>query len=234
MNKRNPDFTNCKFASRNIWEIGVQDRNHSEFSETCTSEVYKVGDPFATFCNEISTMSNNEKRTINFTAKGIQSGLVEASIGSVFTVRFAQVTGNLVLEVRCFGRDKKWLPLGKATFSSNNSTKTWRVPDLTWSEELNSNQIELEAIGGSSLNASGKFDYLKLDRRDEKGESRPITLFDNGETVVQAISIDFWWLYPKSMTIRNSQNNEEWPNISYFRISRKIPGTNSYPQLFVL
>ena len=234
MNNRKENFANCEFASKNIWKIGVNDNNHSEFSVPCASKVYYVGEPISVFCHEITNKYNNPKYTIYFTAKGISSGLVEASIGSVLTVKFTQVTGSLVLEVRCFGRDNHWLSLGTATFNSNELSKVWRVPDLTWNEEQNSNQIELQVLSGSSVNASGKFDYLKLDKRDEGGESSPITVFNNGETIIEAIIIDFWWLYPKGMVIKNLHNNQEWRNITYFRIYRKIPGTNNFSQLFVL
>ena len=147
---------------------------------------------------------------------------------------FTQVTGSLTLEARCFGRDKIWLSLGHYTFNSGELTKMWHVPDLTWSEGQNANQIELKVASNSSVNASGKFDCLELNKRDEKGESKPITVFNNGATIIEAISIDFWWLYPKGMTIKNLNSNQEWHNISYFRIYRKIPGINSYSQLLVL
>ena len=235
MNNRKANFTNCQFASRNIWKIGVNDNSHSEFADLCASNVYNIGEPISTFCHEIINKYKNTKYTIYFTAKGTSSGLVEASIGSVLTVKFTQVTGNLVLEVRCFGRNKKWLSLGIATFNTGELTKTWQVPDLTWSEGQNSNQIELQVANGSSIDASGKFDYLKLDKRDESGESSPIKVFDNGETIIEAITIDFWWLYPKGMIIKNLHDNQEWHDITYFRIYRKIPGTNNqFSQLFVL
>jgi len=234
INKRKANFTNCKFTSQNIWKIGGNDNNHSDFSILCASNVYNIGEPVSIFCHEITNKYNNAKHKIYFTAKGISSGLVEASIGSVLTVKFIQVAGNLVLEARCFGRNKKWLSLGIATFNSGELTKMWQVPDLTWSEGQNSNQIELQVVNGSSINASGKFDYLKLDKRDESGESRPVIVFNNGETIIEAIKIDFWWLYPKGMIIKNLHNNQEWQNISYFRIYRKIPGTDDFSQLFVL
>jgi hypothetical protein len=234
MNNRKENFKNCEFASQNIWKIGVNDNIHSEFAALCASNVYYIGESISTFCHEINNKYNNTKYKIYFTAKGISSGLVEASIGSVLTVKFTQVTGHLVLEVRCFGRNKKWLSLGNATFNSGELTKMWQVPDLTWSEGQNSNQIELQVANGSSINASGKFDYIKLDKRDERGESSPITVFNNGETIIEAITIDFWWLYPKGMIIKNLHDNQEWHNITYFRIYRKIPGTNNFSQLFVL
>ena len=234
MNNRKENFTNCKFASKNIWKIGESDNSDSEFAISCAADVYTIGEPVSKFCREINNKFNNTRYKINFTAKGASSGSVEASIGSVFTVAFTQVTGSLTLEARCFGRDKIWLSLGHYTFNSGELTKKWHVPDLTWSEGLNANQIELKVASNSSVNASGKFDCLELNKRDEKGESKPITVFNNGATIIEAISIDFWWLYPKGMTIKNLNSNQEWRNISYFRIYRKIPGINSYSQLFVL
>ena len=234
MNNRQANFDNCKFASKNIWEIGMNDNNSSEFSILCASQAYTIGEPISTFCHGIGKKFNNTKYKIYFTAKGISRGLVEASIGSVLTVKFMHVTCNLTIEVKCFGRDKRWLSLGIAVFNSTEFTKTWHVPDLTWSEGQNTNLIQLEVVENGHMNASGKFDFLKLDKREERGESTPITVFNNGATIVEAITLDFWWLYPKGMIIKNLNNNKEWQNISYFRIYRKIPGTSHFSQLFVL
>jgi hypothetical protein len=233
-NNRKENFTNCEFASKNIWKIGEKDNSSSEFAISCAADVYTIGEPISTFCREFENKFHDRKYTITFTAKGIASGLVEASIGSVFIVSLTQVTGSLALEARCFGRDKIWLSLGIATFNSGELTKMWHVPDLTWDEGENANKIELKIANKSSTNASGLFDYLELNKRDENGESAPITVFDNGATIIEAITIDFWWLYPKSMTVKNLNSDQEWYNISYFRIYRKIPGINSYSQLFVL
>ena len=232
-NNRKPNWENCESSSENIWKIGTNDSSHTEFSVSCASNVYNIGEPFSGFCHEIDN-NNNTKYKIRFTAKGISSGFVEASIGSVFTVKFTKVFGNLVLKVRCFGRDKKWLSLGTTTFNPSELTKMWKVPDLTWSEEINSNQIELQVASESSINASGTFDFLKLDKRNERGEGASIPIFENGETIIEAIIIDFWWLYPKGMILKNMQKNQEWHNITYFRIYRKIPKTNNFSQLFVL
>lgn len=230
MNNRKANFTNCAFVSQIIWEIGMKDDSHSEFSASCPSHVYSIGEPTSAFCFEVN--ENNKKYKIHFAAKGITTGSVEASIGSALTVKFTKVTGSLVLEVRCFGRGKKWLSVGIAKFSSFELTKTWQVPDLTWIE--GENQIELLVANESSINASGTFDYLKLEKRKENGESSPITVFNDGETIIEAIIIDFWWLYPKGMTIKSLNNNQQWHNITYFRIYAKIPGTNNFSQLFVL
>lgn len=232
-NNRKANFENCENSSQNIWKIGTNDSSHTEFSVSCDSNVYNIGEPFSDFCHKIDN-NNNTKYKIRFTAKGISSGLVEASIGSVLTVKFTKVFGNLVLKVRCFGRDKKWLSLGIITFNPGELIKMWKVPDLTWSEEINSNQIELQVASESSINASGIFDYLKLDKRNERGEGAPIEIFNNGETIIEAIITDFWWLYPKGMILKNMQKNQEWHNITYFRIYRKIPKTNNFSQLFVL
>ena len=235
LNNREANFTNCVFHSSTIWQIGENDESFLEYSTSCTSNTYQIGQPVSSFCQQINNQGHTQE-TILFTARGTSSGLVEASIGSVLTITFTQVSGILVIEIRCFGRDETWLSLEKATFTSSSLTNTWMIPDLTWTEKENSNHIELTVVTAeSSANAVGKYDFLKLDKRDENGESDPITIFDNGYTIIEAIRIDFWWLHPKAMIIQNLHSNFEWFNISYIRIYRRKPGTDDkFAQLFVL
>ena len=58
------------------------------------------------------------------------------------------------------------------------------------------------------------------------------TLFDDGETVMQAIREAYWW-QPRGM---NASVNSNTPvnDIHYVRIYRKIDGSNEWPQFFVL
>ena len=67
-----------------------------------------------------------------------------------------------------------WLSLGDFTFNSDEMTKKWHVPDLTWSEGQSANQIELKVASNSSKNASGKFDFLELNKRLKKVKARQL------------------------------------------------------------
>jgi PGF-pre-PGF domain-containing protein len=58
------------------------------------------------------------------------------------------------------------------------------------------------------------------------------TLFDDGETVIQAVREALWW-QPRGM---NASVNSDTPvtDIHSIRVSRKIAGANEWPQFFVL
>ena len=232
-NNRDPDFTNCEQTSRLIWVIGTPDQSGNEFNSSCISQQnFTIGDPPLTLCRQISS-NDIQQQTIVFSARGRSSGLVDATIGSLFTVTFTTVTGILLIEARYYGREQRWISLGIATFSSGQLTHTWHIPDLTWAEGLNNNFIQLLTSAGSTANARAFYDYLQLERRQERGET--VTRIFNGYyTVIEVVEIDFWWLYPDAMTIYITDTGRQWSNVSYFRISQRIPGTSYYPQVFVL
>jgi len=232
-NNRDPDFTNCTQTSRLIWAIGAPDQSNNEFRNSCLSlHNFTIGDPPSTMCGQINSQEL-QQQTIVFSARGRSSGLVEASIGSLFSVTFSIVTGTLILEARCYGRELRWISLGTATFSPEQRTYTWHIPDLTWAEGQDNNYLQLVVVAGSTANASAFYDYLQLERRQERGET-VTRIFNDLNTVIEVVAIDFWWLYPDAMTVTRMDSGQEWSNVSYFRISQRIPGTSFYPQVFVL
>eukprot|EP00118_Oscarella_pearsei_P024666 m.306553 g.306553 ORF g.306553 m.306553 type:complete len:673 (+) comp41345_c0_seq1:144-2162(+) len=232
-NNREADFTTCELTNKTIWQFGINDRRSAEFSSSCSNQpsTFKVSSPLGNFCRELN-FNNFRERVLVFNAKGLSSGVVEASIGSVLTVQFAQVTGTLVVEAAAYGRKGTWSSLGRRTFTSASQSHTWPVPDLTWKE--GSNMIRLTATQGSSSSSIAFFDYVKLEERDEKGELDLGELYNDGVTIVRAINIDFWWLYPQSMVVRNTVTGKSLTNVTYIRISRKMPSVNSWPEVFIL
>ena len=104
------------------------------------------------------------------------AGLVEASIGSIFTIVFSEIQGTLRVKVECWGRENNWIDLGTKTFNSFTQTQSWQIPDLTWSEE-SLNRV-MTIVTDSTSNASGKFSLLKLAMRNETGEN-VMKIYDN-------------------------------------------------------
>ena len=82
------------------------------------------------------------------------------------------------------------------------------------------------------MNARAFYDYLKLERRQER--ALVTRIFSGLHTVIEVVEIEFWWLYPDAMTVYQTDTDQQWSNVSYFRISLRIPGTSYYPQVFVL
>ena len=233
LNNRSPNFTNCSLTSRLIWQIGTDDGSSEEFT-SCTSgeRNYSVGQPFSDLCKDISR--NVQEQTITFTAKGTSSGLVEASIGSVLTITFSEVSGILMIEASCFGREEEWIHLGAVRFDSDQKTQSWEVPDLTWSEEPALNHIRLSVVNGTAEDAYGLYDYIKLEMRQERGEYEVVKIYDQNGIVIEIVRTDYWWLYPQAMVIKTLNNEQEWYNVTYFRVALRVPQTTGYAQLFVL
>ena len=129
-------------------------------------------------------------------------------------------------------RTNNWIDLGTKTFNSFTRTKSWQIPDLTWSEE-SLNRVRMTIVTDSTSDASGIFSLLKLAMRNETGET-VTNIYDTSNTIIEVVKIDFWWLYPQAMTIHMLNNGQQWTNVSYFRIYRRIPYTTKYAQVFVL
>ena len=230
-NNRDADFSGCSMlSSRLIWKIEVNNDSANAFNGTCQGNVYIIGQSaISSFCQRFTTIG--QEQTIVFTTLGISDGSVQASIGSILTIKFTQVTGSLVLCIQVYGRMEVWLNRGNLTFTSMELEQSVQIPDLTWSDAPNGNKIKLEVVGTGTF--VGVVDFLKLDMRKETGET-VYPVHDDGNTIVEAINIDFWWLYPQSMKIVNLVNGLERENVSYFRIYKRIPNTQSFSQLFVL
>ena len=233
-NNRNANFTNCELTSRTIWMLGSDDTTSTEFASSCTSLLssFHVDNQTTHICGILNNQ-NRRELTLTFVANGPSRGEVESSIGSLLTVQFAQITGTLVVEAAAYGRSNTWVSLGRNTFVSTSRSFTWQAPDLTWVE--GNNMIRLSVIpAGSSTNAVGTFDYVKLEKRQEMGEFEIAEVYNDGITIVKAIGKDFWWLYPQAMVLRNTRTGSQWSNVVYLRVLRKVPSINSWPEVFVL
>ena len=230
-NNRDADFSGCTIlSSRLIWKIKVDNDSANVFDGACQGNVYIIGQSaISSFCQRFTTIG--QEQTIVFTTLGISDGSVQASIGSVLTIKFAQITGSLVLCIQVYGRTEVWLNRGNFTFTSMELEQSVQIPDLTWSEAPNGNKIKIEVVGTGTF--VGVVDFLKLDMRKETGET-VYPVHNDGNVIVEAINIDFWWLYPQSMKLVNLVNGLERENVSYFRIYKRIPNMQSFSQLFVL
>lgn len=233
-NNRDADFTNCELTSRTIWTFGTADSSSEEFSSNCiTSQApFSVYEPPMSFCRELNA-DNLTETVLTFLPKGQSSGLVQATIGSVLTVHFAQVSGTIHIEASSFGRSERWVSLGTASFTPTTKVRSWHTPDLNWMEDV-TNLVRLQVMDTSSADAQAFFDYIKLDMRQESGEYELREIYNDGITIVTAIGKDFWWLYPQSMTVVNTRTGQEWSDVIYIRVSRKVPGIDSWPEVFVL
>ena len=233
-NNREANFTNCQLTSRIIWMVGNDDTSSAEFSTSCSPllSTFHVNNQTRDICGTLDGQ-NRQKIILTFTASGPSRGQVQSTIGSLLEVQFAQVTGTIVVEAAAYGRLNSWVVLGRGNFSSTSRSYTWTIPDLTWEE--GNNKVRLTVVSPhSSTNAVGNLDYIKLEQREERGETEIAEIFNNGITIVKVIGKDFWWLHPQSMVVQDVVSGSRWSNVVYIRVSRKVPLINSWPEVFVL
>ena len=105
-NNRSPDFTDCSFTSRVIWEIG----GNTFSNAPCDAGLYYTNQSDTNICKTFSKNGHNHQEIV-FNARGPSAGLVESSIGSIFTIVFSEVQGTLRVKVECWGRENNWIDL---------------------------------------------------------------------------------------------------------------------------
>ena len=234
MNNRLPNFTNCNFLNRTLWQVGINSTH--EFSpRPCSSvnNVFYLGQPWSSLCEDINSQDRKQQDFV-FSANGTAQGSIEASIGSRFTLAFRSVNGTVVIQASYFGREGQWIELESRVFSSSQLTQRWNVPDLSWKVGDHVNHIKIQVTDSSTVDAAALYNYIILEMRNETGETTR-QIYNDGSTIIEVVHIDFWWLYPRAITIQLSTSAEQWTNVSYFRVYREIPGTaGSYAQVFVL
>jgi hypothetical protein len=245
INERGADWSDCEIPKDDIWIIGTDDDSSDEFKQSGFSgydEYFALDDPPAgtdepvsEFPKEINSDWMNDQY-IRFTAEEETEVNIEAKIGANLTVDFANINGTL--EIKAYTWDGSgWIDHGSKIFDSANKTQTWNFPDGTWIEGVDANNIHLDVVtasegGQSTPGAWGVYDYLKLVKREVAGDT-PTTLYDDGNVIVEGVNVDFWWRWPESMSIDVIGGNY-MAGAQYLRISKKIPGKDSYPQFFVL
>ncbi|OQA25433.1 MAG: hypothetical protein BWY59_01785 [Verrucomicrobia bacterium ADurb.Bin345] len=151
-------------------------------------------------------------------------------------------------------RDWRWQPTSNQVFNAQNLVRHWQTPDFFWSEDTDMSTIRLEVVpaergGETTPGARAEYDALQLTKRDEAGEMAPLelvdvpwwhvgpnfaTLYEDGNVIVEAIHIDFWWRAPAAMEVVTPQGAAT--DVHYFRIVKRVPDTNTmeYSQVFVM
>ncbi len=244
IDERGPDFTDCDFADRQIWLIGLKDGSNTEFRQDGFSDGdvhYAPDDPPAgidhavtNFPKEINLHSISNQY-IRFTADEPGDFNHTLIIGAWLEVAFANI--NLTLEIECLtGDGTNWVSHGTRIFDSGNMTDRWDIPDFTWIEGVDANYIHLRVLpefeGVSSNGSWAVYDYLELHKRDEAGETVSV-LYDDGTNKVESINIDFWWRAPRAMSIE-VDGGAATNNTHYLRLIRRIPASAQYDEIFIL
>ena len=175
IDERGADFTDCDFTDRIIWRIGTNDGSNAEFLAsgfTDPDEYFALDNPAAGTDEAVSNFPqeiNNDwmnNQFIRFTAAEAGDANTELTIGAVLTLDFTQLSGTLEIKCRTWnGSD--WTDHGNLIFDDGNRTKQWNIPDFTWLEGVDANNLHLKVVtagegGSSTVGAWGQFDHLEL------------------------------------------------------------------------
>jgi VCBS repeat-containing protein len=241
------DFTNCTAFSTLIWQIGTYNLSDNEFLQTgfASGDIYYPQDAPAAGTDEAAGLLPREinsttitNQYLHFTTDSEGGENNESKIGANLYVYMAQVSGTLQLKAMTWN-GSAWVDRGNKTFTSTNMTQSWSIPDLTWLEGTDANRIQLRVVpasegGVTTAGAYGRYDRMAMFKRSESGETVMGTnLLDNGNVVVKAIKIDFWWRATNAMAI-NVVGGKSTNGAHYLRIHKKIDGATSWPEVFVL
>ncbi len=241
IDEKGADWTDCIFVDRQIWQIGEKNGSNAEFKQDGYSdgdEYYApdeppagIDEPVSEFPREINN-DDMQNQYIIFTADEVGDFNLTLIIGAWLEVAFTEVTGTLNVEMLT-GDGVNWESHGTRTFTSANKSRQWDIPDFTWIDGVDANYIHLKVLDSSSGDARGLYDFVELHKRHEGGETVTM-LYNDGETRVDSVHIDFWWRAPRAMTI-DVIGGITHTNTHYFRIIRRIPGTeDGYGEVFVM
>jgi hypothetical protein len=240
-----PDFGDCTFNDDRIWIIGTNNGSDSELRSSGfgnNDEYYPQDNPAAgwdeawsSFPKEINNDWMNSQY-IKFTADESNDVNTEIRIGARLTVDFWLISGTLEIKARTWN-GSGWTDQGSRYLSDTNLTANWDIPDFSWQPGTDGNNIHLDVVtaaegGASSSGAWAIYDYLELRKRTQAGETVHAPIYDDGKVKVEAVSIDFWWRAPEAMTLNVAGSTQT--NIHYFRVIKKVAGTSSWPEVFVL
>ena len=170
---------------------------------------------------------------IAFPLKGKSKGLIDADIGSVLMIKFHKIMHDISIEMTFKGRHKDISSGKMRDLSQTRITALWLIPDYSWSDE-EFNEIYLLITTKQSQRVL--VDYISLNRRRELGETIT-TLYEDVDTALVGVNVDFWWRRPNTMTVTvddGTSNQGVFENIDYIRLQKRNPGCNSTTQLFVL
>jgi hypothetical protein len=238
------DWTDCA-PDAPIWMLGIPDGRSEEFradgfisgDEYFASDAPAAGldEPVSEFPREMG--GGISDLFIRFTADEAGDANIEARIGSRLTLGMADVPGPLEVRVFTEGREG-WTDQGARIFDRGVLSGVWDLPDLVWREGTDANRIRLAAASADPavpVPPVAQFDFLELRKRDQRGDnsSKPTVLYTNMDTRVETVLIDFWWLYPETMTVR-VEGGETDPSAHYLRIRRRMPFSKEWNEIFVL
>ncbi|XP_029646980.1 uncharacterized protein LOC115220920 [Octopus sinensis] len=174
------------------------------------------------------TKSRLYKFIIFFPLKGKMSGVIDADIGSNFTVKLKKISRPLYINMTYNGRNSKLSELQHRKFSPRTLKGVWSIPDFTWSES-NINAIFLILV--SDEDQLVIIDEISLVRRPERGETvKP--LYQSLNTILEGVNVDFWWRRPKTMSV--ILEGTKFDNIDFIRLSKRVLGSSDTSQVFVL
>ncbi|XP_067663388.1 uncharacterized protein [Haliotis asinina] len=223
INDRQPNTTGCVSLPSVYWKIShfviPQPLSRATFPEVRVDFLFGRNKPFT-----------SQVLQFVFRLKGQSQGYIDAEIGSKVTIKIQPVKSKVTMRVLYQGRVKKVMGLVDEVFKPGETTKEWHIPDFSWTEF--DENVLLVSIATSEI-SSLTFDYVQLERRYMRPD-RPFSIFRSENLIIEGIDVDFWWRSPETMKVHRLDTGDVFNKVDYFRISRPVPWSKGFAQIFVL
>ncbi|KAK7097395.1 uncharacterized protein [Littorina saxatilis] len=172
----------------------------------------------------------NVKYVVTFDLKGFKKGFIDADIHSILKATFNQgASSSTNIKVTYEGRSGQPVLLDEFVVSGSTVTKSWDIPDMTWSED-HLNFLNIYASDEDTM--VNDFQLI----RGYMGPDQPVDIFNSDEVRLQGFVSDFWWRRPVGESLTVVVRGQQFKNLSRVALYVQTPwsGVNSYQQLLVL
>lgn len=170
---------------------------------------------------------------IAFSIDGKSKGLIDADIGSILLIKFKEIVHDFSIDMNFKGRHKNVSTGGTINLNKAHINDMWTIPDYTWSE---SEHNEIYLLFKTNQTQRVVLDYVALRRRRQRGKT-VTTLYEDADTAIVGVNLDFWWRRPYTMNVTvedNSGNQRVFENIDYIKLKKRTVGCCTMSKMFVL
>ena len=228
MNNKLADWTNCVF-NRPYWDFyGVRlspGRRFVDRAATLDAEVYNL--------TGVDNLGRIGSLDLSFSLQGQSDGSVDSEIGTLIILKEIQYNGTLTVKFQYYNRYDNWVGVQTQTFTNFIKEIVFETPDYGF-REGSGNMIKIELFSNQPHASTFTMEKLNMMRRWQKGDASH-TLYEDSNTIIEAVDVDFWWRINETMTITLLNSGKTFDHADYFRIYRRIPWSDDgWSQVYVM
>ena len=227
-NNRHADWSNCVF-NRPYWDfIDVRLTSNRRLVDRTASldvQVYNL--------TRFDDVGKKGSLDLSFSLQGQKDGSVDSEIGTRIILHNIKYNGTITVKLQYFNRYDNWVGVPTITFTNFIKEIEFETPDFAF-REGSGNMIKIELFSNQSHASTFTMEKLNMVRRWQKGDVSH-KLYEDSNTIIEAVDVDFWWRINETMTITLTSSGETFDHADYFRIYRRLPWSdNGWSQIYVM